>query len=100
MAMPNYRRLGEKKSKSRKSGDGDTASIHRSAFVSALRSDPGKRARDKATRENALARPPEEIQLAHRPDRIGKYLTKYLDAFLFDEFSEAYLRKARLAEIW
>ncbi|MDR3224756.1 MAG: hypothetical protein LBT52_00470 [Clostridiales Family XIII bacterium] len=87
--MPNYRRLGKSGKKVKKDS---------SAFDRALKSDPAKKARDKATRENALARPPEETQLAHRPDRIKKYLTKYLDGFLFDEFSEAYLKKAKLTE--
>ncbi|MDR1292640.1 MAG: tetratricopeptide repeat protein [Clostridiales Family XIII bacterium] len=112
--MPNYKRLGKSGGKIRKSADSpETANGggpdgsgggrtdgdgRRSAFARALKSDPGRRDRDKATRENALARPREEIQLAYRPDRVKKYLTRYTGDFIFDEFSDAYLKKAKLTE--
>jgi tetratricopeptide (TPR) repeat protein len=106
--MPNYRRLGKSGGKLRRD-DGspepsgkhgkDQAGVRRGAFARAIASDPSRRDRDKATRDNALARPREETQLAHRPDRIKKYLTEYLNDFIFDEFSDSYLRKAKLIEI-
>ncbi|MDR1496122.1 MAG: hypothetical protein LBS67_04300, partial [Clostridiales Family XIII bacterium] len=89
--MPNYRRLGTsggklksdagkgaKEGKDSKAGKGEQ-DARRSAFARALKSDPSKRERDKATRDNALARPREETWLAYRPDRVKKYLTRYLD---------------------
>jgi len=34
-----------------------------------------------------------------RKDRLGRYFKKYLNRFVFDEFSESYMRKAGIAEI-
>lgn len=49
---------------------------------------------EKRAREAALSRPDSEIVFKKRPDRVGKYLKKYLDQFVFDEFSASYLKKA------
>ncbi|MDR1496369.1 MAG: tetratricopeptide repeat protein [Clostridiales Family XIII bacterium] len=119
--MPNYRRLGRSGRKLKSDADAARGSegkggksadkggkagkdgarakdARRGAFARALKSDPAKRERDKATRENALARPREETWLAYRPDRVKKYLTRYLDEFIFDEFSDTYLKKSKLTD--
>lgn len=36
---------------------------------------------------------PEEYDIKERPDRVGKYFKKYLNNFVFDEFSDAYLKR-------
>jgi tetratricopeptide (TPR) repeat protein len=109
--MPNYKRLGKSGEKIKRGADSpetDTGDKNGSdekrsdgrqgVFARALKSDPDRSNRDKAARKNALARPREETQLAYRPDRIKKYLTGYLDDFIFDEFSDAYLKNAKLTE--
>jgi tetratricopeptide (TPR) repeat protein len=110
--MPHYKRLGKSGGKIKKGADspetangggrnnkgGNRTDGRQGAFARALRSDPGKMKRDKAARENALARPREETQLAYRPDRVKKYLTKHLDNFIFDEFSDTYLKNAKLTD--
>jgi tetratricopeptide (TPR) repeat protein len=113
--MPNYKRLGKSGGKIKKSDDSPAATNgagegvkkkrdgkrqdgRQGAFARALKSNPGRASRDKTARENALARPREETQLAYRPDRIKKYLTGHLDNFIFDEFSDAYLKNAKLTE--
>lgn len=50
--------------------------------------------KEKKAREAALSRPEREIVFNKRPDRIGSYLKKHLDKFVFDEFSNSYLKKA------
>jgi tetratricopeptide (TPR) repeat protein len=52
-----------------------------------------KKERDEIARKNAKSRPESERALRRRPDRIKKYLMKYLDDFIFDEFSDSYLKK-------
>lgn len=42
-----------------------------------------------------VERQPKEYDLKIREDRIGKYLTKRLNKFVFDEFSKGYMAKAR-----
>ncbi|MDR1953808.1 MAG: tetratricopeptide repeat protein [Clostridiales Family XIII bacterium] len=55
--------------------------------------------RDEHARENALARPASERELAKRYDRIKKYLMGHMDAFVFDTFSDEYLKKTKLEDI-
>ncbi len=43
--------------------------------------------------------PPEELDLKLREDRIGRYFTKYLNKFLFAEFSEEFLADFKAADI-
>lgn len=50
--------------------------------------------KEKKARETALARPESEIIFRKRPDRIGIYFKKYLDKFVFDEFSSSFIKKA------
>ncbi|MDR0817397.1 MAG: tetratricopeptide repeat protein [Clostridiales Family XIII bacterium] len=57
-----------------------------------------KSERDKVARQNAKSRPESERSLRRRPDRIKKYVIKYLDDYIFDEFSDTYLKKAGIAE--
>lgn len=44
-------------------------------------------------KEEIIPRKPEESDIKERPDRVGKYFKKYLSNFVFDEFSEAYLKR-------
>lgn len=39
---------------------------------------------------------PEEYDIKERPDRVGKYLKKYTKNFVFDEFSEDYIKRTNL----
>ncbi|MDR0357215.1 MAG: tetratricopeptide repeat protein [Clostridiales Family XIII bacterium] len=55
--------------------------------------------RDMRARENALKRPASERELAKRPDRIRPYLIGYMDEFIFDEFSESYLKTSKLDDL-
>lgn len=41
----------------------------------------------------------EELDLKERPDRIGRYLKKYLNNFVFAEFSEEFLRTSKASDI-
>lgn len=50
--------------------------------------------KEKRTREIALARPESEVIFRKRPDRIGIYLKKHLNKFVFDEFSASFIKKA------
>lgn len=43
--------------------------------------------------------PDEELDLKLREDRIGRYFTKYLNKFVFAEFSEDFLKKVKGADI-
>ncbi|HVI40269.1 MAG TPA: tetratricopeptide repeat protein [Anaerovoracaceae bacterium] len=36
---------------------------------------------------------PEEYDIKERPDRVGKYFKKYTKNFVFDEFSEAFIKR-------
>lgn len=36
---------------------------------------------------------PEEYDIKQRPDRVGKYLKKYTKNFVFDEFSDAFIKR-------
>ena len=47
---------------------------------------------DELVRSIAQNRSPEERELTYKPDRIGKYLVKYMDDFIFVEFSDEYLK--------
>lgn len=49
------------------------------------------------TRTNV--RPIEEMDPKARPDRVGRYLKKYLNKFVFAEFSDEYLKKAKIEDI-
>lgn len=49
-------------------------------------------------RKIASERPAYEIDICYRPDRAGKYLKKYLDKLVFDEFSADYLESQKLTE--
>jgi tetratricopeptide (TPR) repeat protein len=55
--------------------------------------DMNRRNREERTKEIAAGRPSSETDLQKRPDRIKKYLLPVLDGFVFDEFSDAYLKK-------
>ncbi len=44
--------------------------------------------------EAAITRPANQTELKKRPDRVGQYLKKHLDNFVFDQFSDAYIKKA------
>jgi len=44
--------------------------------------------------EAAITRPSYETEIRKRPDRIGQFLQKYLQKFLFDEFSDSYISRA------
>lgn len=46
-----------------------------------------------------VVRPPEEADIKERPDRVGRYFKKYMDRFIFAEFSPEYMAKAGIAEI-
>lgn len=39
------------------------------------------------------AKNPEEYDIKARPDRVGKYFKKYTKNFVFDEFSDAFIKK-------
>ena len=41
--------------------------------------------------KRTVIRPPEESEIRLRPDRVGKYFKKYLNKFIFVEFSEEFL---------
>lgn len=74
-------------------------SVKKAPGLSATVSDPDVKAgenaeRDKLAQKIAKSRPESEWSLRKRPDRIKKYLKKYLDDFIFDEFSDSYLKKA------
>lgn len=49
-----------------------------------------------ATRQNEL--PPEKTDIKCRPDRIGKYFKKYLNKFIFVEFSKDFLKGTKIEE--
>lgn len=38
-------------------------------------------------------RNPKDYDFKHRPDKVGKYYTKYMKNFVFDEFSETFIGK-------
>lgn len=46
-----------------------------------------------------VIRPAEESDIKERPDRVGRYFKKYMDRFVFLEFSQEYMRKAGILEI-
>ena len=46
-----------------------------------------------------VVRPAEETDIKMRPDRIGRYFKKYMDRFVFMEFSREYMQKAGILEI-
>ena len=50
--------------------------------------------KEKRIRDTASARADSEIIFKERPDRVGPFLKKHLDKFIFDEFSVSYLKKA------
>lgn len=50
--------------------------------------------KEKRARELALSRPESEIFFRKRPDRVGIYFKKYLDNFIFDEFSASFIKKS------
>ncbi|MDR2157415.1 MAG: tetratricopeptide repeat protein [Clostridiales Family XIII bacterium] len=43
-----------------------------------------------------MKRPDSDRKLSKRPDRIRQYLIHFMDDFLFDEFTEAYLKSGKL----
>ncbi|MBR0597048.1 tetratricopeptide repeat protein [Sinanaerobacter chloroacetimidivorans] len=47
----------------------------------------------KETQTEAPLKKPEEYDIRKRPDRVGRYFKKYTKTFVFDEFSEAYLKR-------
>ena len=46
-----------------------------------------------------VVRPPEEMDIKVRPDRVGRYFKKYMDRFVFAEFSPEYMEKAGIKRI-
>jgi len=46
-----------------------------------------------------VVRPAEEMDIKVRPDRVGRYFKKYMDRFVFLEFSPEYMKKAGITEI-
>ena len=46
-----------------------------------------------------VIRPPEESDIQLREDRIGRYFKKYLDRFIFVEFSDEFLEKSKVKDI-
>ncbi|MEG0157707.1 MAG: hypothetical protein RR661_08660, partial [Anaerovoracaceae bacterium] len=46
-----------------------------------------------------VIRPPEESDIRMREDRIGRYLQKHLNKFVFVEFSDAFLEKSKVKDI-
>lgn len=46
-----------------------------------------------------VVRPPEQTDIQLRDDRIGKYFRKYLNKFVFAEFSEEYIAKSKAGEL-
>ncbi len=50
--------------------------------------------REQRAVEAAITRPASETELRERPDRVGQYLKKHIDKFLFDQFSDAYIKRA------
>lgn len=44
-------------------------------------------------------RPPEETDIKVREDRVGRYFRKYLDRFVFAEFSDEYMEKSKVLDI-
>ena len=49
--------------------------------------------KSKEQKAEIIPKNPEEYDIKERPDRVGKYFKKYLNKFVFDEFSEAYLKR-------
>ena len=50
--------------------------------------------REQRAVEAAITRPATETELRKRPDRVGQYLKRELDRFVFDEFAPAYIKRA------
>lgn len=50
--------------------------------------------REQRSVEAAISRPANETELRERPDRVGQYLKSYLDNFVFDQFSDKYIKRA------
>lgn len=46
-----------------------------------------------------VVRPPEEMDIKFRKDRVGRYFKKYMERFVFAEFSPEYMEKAGITEI-
>ncbi|NLD19321.1 MAG: hypothetical protein GX663_03605 [Clostridiales bacterium] len=46
-----------------------------------------------------VIRPPEEMDIQVREDRIGKYFRKYLNKFAFVEFSESFMKENRAGSL-
>ena len=50
----------------------------------------------KEANPGSSARVLEKLDIGNRPDRVGKYFRKYTKNFVFDEFSDAFLRKGHI----
>ena len=46
-----------------------------------------------------VIRPREECDIQLREDRIGKYFKKYLNKFVFVEFSEDFMKKSKAGDL-
>ena len=46
-----------------------------------------------------VVRPREESDIQLREDRIGKYFRKYLNKFVFAEFSEEFMKNSKAGEL-
>ena len=46
-----------------------------------------------------VIRPREECDIQLREDRIGKYFRKYLNKFVFVEFSEEFMQKSKAGDL-
>lgn len=56
------------------------------------------RDKDDKSKEVALKKPAEEIDLKVRHDRVGGYLKNHMKNFVFDEFSENYLENKNMTD--
>jgi len=98
--MAKFKKLNTDKKELRKVGKAAKEATEEKDISVVPDPSPEKEARDEIARENALSRPGEEREFIKRHDRVGKYFKKYLKDFVFDEFQEAYLKKAGLKEIF
>jgi tetratricopeptide (TPR) repeat protein len=99
--MANYKRLGKSGSRligKAVPGNEDAVAIETGAAPESDKKKRRRTRRDVEAKANAQARPASERELEQRPDRLKKYLISHMDAFVFDEFSDAYLKRTGLAD--
>lgn len=49
--------------------------------------------------DKPVKRAEKETDIKKRQDRVGRYLKKYLDNFVFDQFSDAFMEKAKVKDL-